>query len=224
MINVNRYVGSFLEALDTFVRDNINELTGQDLVDFYKQLFERLKREYFGGSWGFDGVTEFLIFRILFYIGIEKYGEKPEVVKITKNLKGFYFTTSRLILSAGRPLILGEGKRWIDIMVYEASKDNIADIHRLRSALEIKAYPQGGVRGIRDTIERLKNIHKFYGESGLKLALIVYDYTANKLRSKVWKYLLREPIEDLEPIPDYIDVIVLSTIKDKIKNILMNYI
>ena len=225
MVNINHYVNLILEeALDRFVKDNIDSLTGRDLANFYRQLFEKLK-EYFGGSWGFNGVTEFLILRVLYYVGIERYNEKPERRDITKDLKGFYFTKHRLVLSAGRPLTLGENKKRIDIIVYEASKDNIADIYRLKSAIEIKAYPQKGIKGIRETIERLKEVYGFYSNHNPKLALIVYDYTVqDKSRSKVWKYLRREPVKGYEPIPKYIDTIVLSEVDKPIKDLLAKYI
>jgi len=230
MVNVEGYVNSFLESLDKFVRENINELTGIDLAEFYNGVFKKLKENYFGGSWGFAGVTEFLLYRVLYYIGVEKYNERPrKLEKLSRDLRVTYFTRPRLALSAGRPLILGGTKKWIDIMVYETSEADIANIRRLKSAIEIKAYPQRGIKGLQETVERLKNIHKFYGEPDTKLALVVYNvYATNKQRSKVCKYLLKNPIGDIDPIPDYIDVFIMSQKEGKgnerIKNLLMNYI
>ena len=224
-MNVNYYVNLFLESIDKFIRENLNVLTGKNLSDFYITLFNNLKNKYFGGSWGFNGVTEFLILRILYYIGSEKYG-KPQVNKITRDIKGFYYPNPNIVLSAGKPLCLGNTKKWLDIAVYtQSSKDDIGKIKNLISSIEVKACPPGGLKGkggIIETIERLKKIHEHYPKA--KLALIIYYYSANESRSKVWRYLLRKPVDDVEPIPNYIDILVLSKIDEKIKNILGKYI
>lgn len=53
MVNVNHYVNLFLrDALNGFIRDNINTLVGLDLVEFYRQLFKGLKEIF----WWFMGI------------------------------------------------------------------------------------------------------------------------------------------------------------------------
>ena len=98
-----------------------------------------------------------MILRALYYIGkIIKYNEEPDVVKITENLRGFYFSKPGLVLSAGRPLAFNGRKMWVDVMVYKPVSDDFLGIHKLKSVIEIKAYPQKGLEGIVEAVERLK--------------------------------------------------------------------
>ncbi len=227
---VGKYVEKILSTIDGFIAENIDILTGEDLANFYDELRRSLKNDYFGGSWGLEGVTEILLFRALYQIGIRKYPEsKPKPVTITKNLKGFCFPQENTVLSAGRPIKLEEGKRiWPDIIVYKTtncSKIQVANVREMKSVIEIKAYPQGGKKGIAYTIERLIKLRTLYNNENLKLAYIAYNYIVkNESGSSVLKYLHREPVEGYEPIPEYIDVILLSKSNALIKDLLAKYI
>ena len=232
-VDVDRYVDYFLGVLDSYVSENIEELTGEDLSRFYSKIFSKLKERYFGGSWGFEGVTEFLILRVLHYIGREKYGEEPEIVPITKDLRGFYFLKAGgrgLVLSAGRPLVVdsdsSKRRMWPDILVYEPKDERRPErISRIKSAIEVKAYPQRGYKGVAETLERLENIKNSAFGGEVSLALIIYDYPVkNKKQSKIWRYLMRGGVEGYKPIPEDIDVLVLSVTKEKVKDLLWKYI
>ena len=229
-ILVGKYVEKILSAIDGFIAKNLDVLTGKDLANFYDELRRTLKNDYFGGSWGLEGVTEIMLFRALYHIGVRKYPEsKPKPVTITKNLKGFCFPQENIVLSAGRPIKLGGGKRiWPDIIVYKTTDCNEtreANVKEMKSIIEIKAYPQGGKEGIVDTIERLIKLRNLYNNENLKLAYIAYNYIVkNESGSSVLKYLQREPVEGYEPIPEYIDVILLSKSNALIKDLLAKYI
>jgi hypothetical protein len=232
-VDVDRYVDYLLGALDSFVSENIEELTGEDLSRFYSKILSKLKEKYFGGSWGFEGITEFLILRVLHYIGREKYGEEPEIVPITKDLRGFYFLKAGgrgLVLSAGRPLVVDSNsskkRMWPDILVYEPENERCPErISRIKSAIEVKAYPQRGYKGIAETLERFENIKNSAFGGEVSLALIIYDYPVkNKKQSKIWRYLMRGGVKGYKPIPEDIDVLVLSAIKEKVKDLLWKYI
>jgi len=192
-----------IQAIDRFILDNIDVLSAKDLFEFYNALHHELKR-FFGGSWGFEGVTEVLIFRALHLI----IGEVEQIVEVTRDLKAFYYRRRNIVLGAGLPLKIGNKVIWPDIIVYEPKKGNPAEMKKLNSVIEIKAYPQGGLKTIKDAIMRLDNIHEYYNNS--KSALIVYGINVKyKKRSKIWKYLHRE-LEGEESIPIYIDVILLE--------------
>jgi len=232
-VNISRYVDDFLGVLDLFVSANIDELTGEDLSRFYSEVFNGLKERYFGGSWGFEGVTEFLILRALYYIGKGKYGEEPRIIPITESLRGFHFLQAGsrgLMLSAGRPLAIdndnGEGRIWPDILVYEPEDERRPErVARIKSAIEIKAYPQRGYKGIAETLERLKKIKDSALGGGARLAFIIYDYPVkNKKQSKIWRYLMGEGVQGYDTIPEDIDVLVLSITKERVKDLLWKYI
>ena len=86
----SRYIEEFIGVLDSFVKENLGSLRGVDLANFYSDLLVRL-RGTFGGTWGFNGVTEFLILRSLYYLAAVKYGEEPQRVSITRDLAGFHY-------------------------------------------------------------------------------------------------------------------------------------
>lgn len=230
-VKVNEYVDTFLNTLDSFISDNLGSLTATELSQFYATLFDRLRNNYFGGAWGFEGVTEFLVFRTLYYIAREKYPGEPRVVNVTKDIRAFYFRNAGrrgLVLSAGRPLNVDDSDKkkrmWPDILVYEPKGVGaVADIARVHSAIEVKAYPSNGYRGIVDTLERLEKIRRLYGVT--RLAFIVYDYPVrNKKASKILRYLMGEDVEGYKPLPKHIDVIVLSATTRKIKDLLWAYV
>lgn len=232
-VDIGRYADDFLRMLDLFVSENINELTGEDLSRFYYEVFNRLKERYFGGSWGFEGVTEVLILRALYHIGERKYGEEPRIIPLTENLRGFYFLQAGsrgLVLCAGRSLAIDndniEGSILPDILIYEPiDKRHPERIGRIKSAIEIKAYPQRGYKGIVETLERLKKIKDSDFGSGASLAFIIYNYSVKKeKRSKILRYLMGEEMQGYDPIPEDIDVLVLSIIKERVKNLLWKYI
>ncbi|WFO74917.1 hypothetical protein J4526_07545 [Desulfurococcaceae archaeon MEX13E-LK6-19] len=213
----SEYVNRILQAIDNYITDNLSYLRACDLSEFYKTLFKELK-EFFGGSWGFDGVTEVLIFRTLHHI----IGEKAKIIKITNDLNAFYYEGKNIVLGAGLPLQINNEKIWPDIIVYIPYDNNPRMINQLVSILEIKAYPQGGLKGLKNTINRLKIIHNHYKNP--KSALIIYDVPVkDKKRSKMWKYLHKELSEE-ELIPDYIDVIILAEHDNKVIDLFKPYV
>jgi len=216
-VDPSKYVKVMIESIDQYLLDNLNILRGRDLYEFYRTLFYKLKG-FFGGSWGFEGVTEILVFRAFHHI----LGGNAEVIDITKDLKAFYYLERNIVLGAGLPLMIGNRKIWPDIIIYEPRRNDLAELGKLRSVIEIKAYPQGGLKAIKREVERLNSIHKHYCYS--KLALIVYSINVKfKERSKIWKYLHRR-LENEEGIPGYIDVLLLEECTNKVTEIFTPYI
>jgi len=216
-IDPSSYVNSMIKAIDQFISENLNNLRAYDLYEFYRTLFNELKK-FFGGSWGFDGVTEVLIFRLLHHL----IGEKEKVIEVTSDLRAYYYEERNIVLGAGLPLKIGERKIWPDIIVYESEVNDPLKIVKLKSVLEIKAYPQGGLKSIKNMVERLKMIHNYYPDA--KLALIVYSLPVkNKNKSRIWKYLHRA-LEGEETIPSYIDVVLLSERHDRVTKVFKLYV
>ncbi|MCS7365767.1 MAG: hypothetical protein NDF54_10055 [archaeon GB-1867-035] len=215
-INSHKYIKAIMESIDKYIIDNLSVLRARDLYEFYRALFHELK-EFFGGSWGFEGVTEILIFRVLHHI----INDDVEVIDITGDLKAFYYKRRNLVLGAGLPLMINNKKIWPDIIIYEPKRSNPTKIAKLKSVIEIKAYPQGGLKAIKKEIKRLINIHNTYHNP--KSALIIYTIHAKiKRRSKIWKYLNRM-LKDEEIIPSYIDVLLLDECNDKIIELFKQY-
>ena len=167
-INPFGYVRATIESIDRYLLDNLSVLRARDLYEFYRVLFYELKG-FFGGSWGFDGVTEILIFRVLHHL----LGGDAKVVEVTRDLRAFYYPERNVVLGAGLPLMVGNMRIWPDIVIYEPKENNLVEMEKLRSVIEIKTYPQGGLGAIKREIKRLDSIHEHYCNS--KLALIVYS-------------------------------------------------
>lgn len=232
-VDIDWYVDNFLRVLDSFVSENIDELTGKDLSRFYSKVFVMLKEKYFGGSWGFEGITEFLVLRVLYYIGKEKYDGEPTIIPITENLRVFYYSQAEgqgLVLSAGRPLAIdnGNGGRRMrpDVLVYEPEDvGHLERIARIKSAIEIKAFPERGCKGIEETLRRLKKIRDsaFGGEASL--AFIIYSYfVKNEKRSKILRYIKGEKVQGCDPVPEGIEILLLSNTEERVKDLLWKYI
>lgn len=96
-----------LLKIDNYIKSNFDVLAGNDLYSFYCKLTDLLKNKYFGGSWGFQGIIELLIFRILHYLLLTN---NYETINYTKNLKAFYYPDKQLVLGAGLPLYINSKK------------------------------------------------------------------------------------------------------------------
>ena len=217
---IDDYVKKFIKILDDFVRINIDTLRGKDLADFYDRLLVNL-RKTFGGAWGFNGVTEFLVLRTLYHLGIKKFAEKPKPVPITNDINGFIYSNAGIVLSAGRPLALINQKRiWPDIVVYRPG-NSVHQVEKLISVLEVKAYPPSIKEIDENVIKRFEEVRQIYGEANF--ALIVYIYNSKSSNTKMLRYLRGDRV-DGKRIPRYVNTIILSRDNRPISEILGNYL
>ncbi|MFQ3675074.1 MAG: hypothetical protein SNJ64_00855 [Endomicrobiia bacterium] len=125
----------FLEELDRYLKENLNNITCKDIYNLYCQFLLELK-EFKGNATGFTGLSEYLIYRFLYNLNVQK-----NVFQIGQN--------SRVIVA---------GKRYYpDIVIYKKTDE-------LMAVIQIKIYITGGHKELKDEIEKLKDIQNHYSE------------------------------------------------------------
>jgi|AP45_3_1055517.scaffolds.fasta_scaffold308527_2 hypothetical protein len=72
------FAEGLLKPLDDYLKENLHQLTCQDIRCLYEGFFDSLK-DYRGTSTGFFGLSEFLVFRPLIHLlGAERNASQDE--------------------------------------------------------------------------------------------------------------------------------------------------
>ena len=198
-----------LGELDRYIYEKIDELRGIELSYFYNRLAKDLRDDYFGGTWGFQGYLELIIYRILYHLLEEKYGS-PSQKAATKIIKVFYYDNGGIVLGAGVPVKIGETRIWPDIIIYHPktiTNHEVKDISILYSVIEIKAAFR--MKDVRRDVKRLMKIYENY--NSIHNALIVYGHDSEKRSAN--------EILNVLNLPDYIDFIYLKDDRRTLKEI-----
>lgn len=187
----------FLDDLDVYLADNLDELTCSDIYDIYSDFFSYLK-EFKSNSSGFTGLSEFLIFRIIYHL----LGGSFKKVQISKDLIAFESDDGIYRIGQSIPVI-GSKKHYPDIVVY---KNNLPFI-----VCEIKLYLTSGMQTLMTDINKLTDINRHYpGVMGLFIS-----YNRIPESGKIYKKLIEEKnsknwlnhlilAENHQPIKEYL--------------------
>lgn len=162
-------IGSkFLKGMDDFLRDNWGKLTCNEIYEIYFGFFEKLK-DFVGNSNGFTGLSEFLIFRFLYYQldgdFKDEWLEEPKGRESDRNiLRKFVSADKKYEIGANIPISVKEKKRRPDIYIKCNGK--------LISIIQIKIYLPRGTKTIDNEVKVFKELKNEYPE--MKALLLMY--------------------------------------------------
>lgn len=172
----------FLEDIDEYISRQYLALTCDDIGKIYFQFFEDMKF-FKGNSNGFTGLSEYLIFRLLYHLLGGDFKAEP----ISESHWSLYNFTSKsnrdLQLSQSTCVdkkVTGRGRIYPDIGVWYGKK--------LIAVCQIKIYLTNGVKEVRDELDKLDCLKKAY--SDLQALLLVFNEISGK--GKVVKLLKEE--------------------------------
>lgn len=166
---------SFLDDLDVFLADNLDELACSDIYDIYSDFYSYLK-VFKSNSSGFTGLSEFLIFRIIYHL----LGGSFNKVQISKDLIAFESDDGTYHIGQSIPIVFDSKKYYPDIVIY---KNN----HPFLVA-EIKLYLTNGIQTLMSDIDKLTEINKHY--PNVKGLFISYNLIPET--GKIYKKLMEE--------------------------------
>ena len=159
---------NFLDELDNYIKQNINNLECNDIFHLYSDYFDSLK-DYMGNSNGFTGLSELIIFRVVYHLLGGNF--KLEYYDNSNELKYFVSKDNKYWIGENVGFDVGEKRRrYPDIVVCD-NNDNV-----LRY-IEIKLYPTNGIKTIDKAIEKMKPFIDKYPE--MKAMLIMYKLGEN---------------------------------------------
>ncbi len=149
----------FLSGLDTYLKENWQNLTCAEISEIYFQFF-RLLKEFKGNACGFTGLSELIIFRFLFHLLASSFHRR----EITPDLSEFISNSNEnLRIGQSLPVDINRRKYRPDIVIYEA--DNLIAV------IQIKTYPTRGIKEIESELKKLKTIRKKHRKTSALLII-----------------------------------------------------
>jgi len=175
-INGQSIVTEFLKDLDKYLKDEFKQLECRDVAKIYSTLFDELKR-YRGTSTGFDGLTEFIIFRFLIHQLGGNFEEIPKTRLTTE------FARGNLKLRQGLPIGEKRPTHKPDITLFKENK--------LAAVIEIKAHIKDAVTYDK-AMDIFTEIHK---DHDIRALLITFDHAniTEKTRQKIHEHKASNP-------------------------------
>ncbi len=166
-INAQSIVTNFLKDLDKYLEDHFKQLKCRDIGKIYSTLYDDLKH-YRGTSTGFDGLTEFIIFRFLIHQLGGNFEEIPKT-RLTSE-----FSRGNLLLRQGRPIDKKRLDHSPDITLFK--NENLVAV------IEIKAHikDERTYNEAMEIITEIKNV-----KNDIRALLIIFS-PAN-ITSKCWQ-------------------------------------
>lgn len=141
-----RFGKTFLEETDKYISTHFDQLTCDDIWNLYFDFFQDLK-EFKGNSHGFTGLSEYLVFRLLYHLLGGDFIRKT----VTKDVSEFVsMNDENLHISQGTQVdaaITGKRRLCPDIKVVYGNK--------LLSVCQIKIYLTMGYKEIQKELESL---------------------------------------------------------------------
>jgi hypothetical protein len=161
----------FLDDMDRFIAENLQNLKCKDISDIYSQ-FTNYLREFRGTSSGFTGLSEFLIFRCLYY---QLGGKLLKKKAVTKDI--YEFSNGNIRIGQSQSIPVTMGKRQPDITIYHSNE--------LIAVIQIKVYL--GMKEVDKEIETLKALK----EQNQKLRALLIIFSLSK-KGTIYQALLKE--------------------------------
>ena len=182
----------FLAEIDEYLAKNLQNITCADIEQIYSQFFEDLK-EYKGNSNGFTGLSEYLIFRLLYHLlGVSF---ERENAKDSEILWEFY--NENYHIGQGVPIRVDNKKYYPDIVIYNRKPE------KLIAVIEIKIYPTRGQKEIDEILKRFENIRSDPDYQETRALLIIFDELSEK--GKIPPHLQKRKSE-----ADWFDFLILK--------------
>lgn len=158
--DIGRY---FLTQLDNHISSNLETLTGHDVWRIYSDFWHLLK-EFKGNANGFTGLSEYLLFRYVYYMLGGSFTRQP--CPGSKDLWQF-------VSKADESLIIGQSMR----LVVEGRRyyPDIAAFHhgRLVAVCSIKIYLSEGWNSVKSEIIKLEDMRSRYPE--IRALLVIFS-------------------------------------------------
>ncbi len=139
----------FLEEVDSYLKANCQNLTCADIHDIYFQFFNDLK-EFKGNSNGFTGLSEYLIFRLLYHLLGGSFSQR----QITPDL--WEFVNNNLRIGQSSRVTIGRKRYYPDIVIYNSNE--------LIALIQIKVYFTNGLNELNREVKNLEEIKNSYNE------------------------------------------------------------
>ncbi len=153
----------FLEDFDSYVKNNLRRLTCADIYDLYDHFFYDLE-EFKGNSNGFTGLSEYLIFRVLYHLLGGSF--KPKKTSGSDWIYEFESNVNNSIrIGQSIPIYINGKKIYPDITVYNGG--------RLKSVAQIKLYLTRGSKEVYNEMEKVKLLRAKF--SGMRALLIIFS-------------------------------------------------
>jgi hypothetical protein len=169
----------FLEDIDKFIANHYQTLKCDDIQKIYEKFFNDLK-DFRGSSSGFTGLSELLIFRLLYH---QLGGQfKEEDFKKT-TMKWFVSTTNNLKIGQNIPIQINGKDRRPDIAIFH-------DNNELMGIVQIKIYPADGIKEVKEEIKTLEIFKKLH--SNLHALLIIFYEPSKQKKGKIIPELERQ--------------------------------
>jgi len=155
---------NFLVSINNYLKENLSTLKCKDIYDIYFQLSYDLKHLK-GNSHGFNGYSEFLIFRFLF----NQLGGLFKREELTKDIYQFYYSDIKIGQSI--PIPVGRDnsgklvKKYPDVVVYKSDK--------LIAVTQIKIYLTRGEDEINNEMKTFNTLKKQHPE--MRALLLIYN-------------------------------------------------
>lgn len=138
----------FLGGIDSYVKENLMDITCCDIFDFYFDFFYDLK-EFQGNSNGFTGLSEYLLFRFFYHwLG----GSFSRVQKTTGLWE--FVSNSGIKIGQNTPLKTPGKKYYPDIIVYKDGNPVFI--------VEIKIYLTSGIYEVEKEFSKFDKIKETY--------------------------------------------------------------
>ena len=154
---------TFFEELENEIRSKLDSIRCKDIHDLYYNDFWDTLKEKVGSSDGFTGLSEVIVFIILKELIEKEYGK----LKRRKHLNDTYhFYNQKFAIGRGLTIRISKNKRKPDIVIWKNPEGDLSE--RIPDcAIEVKLYSTGGIKTVKEAIDRLKAL-----KDALKLSLI----------------------------------------------------
>lgn len=186
LVNIGK---KFLEDTETYLRRNIHRLRCNDIHNAYSGFFDVLK-EFKGNSNGFTGLSEYLIFRFLYYLmgtfDRERVHWSTGFQFVSKSDRNFRIGQSLRIC-------IGSKRFYPDIA--------ILDKDELIAVIQIKIFLVQGSKEIDKELEKLEQLRRKYKK--MKALLIIFSGPATKGK-------LFDKLRKLQKGSEWFDFLVLK--------------
>jgi len=149
--DIGRY---FLAQLDNHLSSNLETLTGHDVWRIYSDFWHLLK-EFKGNANGFTGLSEYLLFRYVYYMLGGSFTRQP--CPESKDLYQFVSEADDSLIIGQSMRLVVEGRRYYpDIAIFHHG--------RLVAVCSIKIYLTGGWNTVTSEVAKLEGMRSRYPE------------------------------------------------------------
>ncbi len=169
-------IGSFFSGLDSYLKNNLHAITGKDIRRIYTAFSNKLK-QYRGNANGFTGLSEFLIFRMLYHLLRERLDFSFEPERLTPDLFVFSTKDRHFFLGQSTPVSMGNKKVYPDVSLSKGK-----EMFRI---ISIKLYLTTGLGEIEKEYEVFRLLKDHF--PNLKCLLLIFGLVpkSGKIRRRM---------------------------------------